>query len=117
MVSEKGFTDWLDEELARRNWRPADLARAAGISSATISHLYSGARKPGPEVAVAIAKGLNLPPEYVFRQAGLLPPRTEVEEDLSFQQILAIMQDMTEEERKEIVDYALFRLRRGQEDS
>ncbi len=64
-----------------------------------------------------LPKVCNLPPEYVFRQAGLLPPRTEVEEDLSFQQILAIMQDMTEEERKEIVDYALFRLRRGQEDS
>lgn len=106
------FTSWLDEEMALRNWRPADLVRASGISSGTLSHIYAGTRKIGPEVATAIATALDLSPEYVFRKAGLLPEARAPDRDPSFQEILEIMRGMTTDERREVVDYALFRARR-----
>lgn len=111
-MNENGFITWLDEELAQRNWRPADLARASGIASSSLSHIYAGTRNIGPEIATAIATALDLSPEYVFRKAGLLPEARAPDRDPSFQEILEIMRGMTADERREVVDYALFRARR-----
>jgi transcriptional regulator with XRE-family HTH domain len=66
--------EFLEAELARRAWRPADLARAANVPDATISHILNGSRRAGPEVCSALARGLDEPPERIFRLAGLLPP-------------------------------------------
>ena len=68
------LVDFLESELARRSWRQADLARAAGVPDATIHHVLNGSRRAGPEVCNALARALDLPPERVFRLAGLLPP-------------------------------------------
>ena len=67
------LVDYLEDELHRRNWRPADLARAAGVPDATISHILNGSRRAGPDVCNAIARALGEPPERIFRLAGLLP--------------------------------------------
>jgi len=118
-VDGNGFADWLEEELAARGWKPADLARASKLSNATVSRILNGERNAGPDVALAIAKGLNLSADFVFRRAGLLPPQPGSERDPSFQEIVEIMRNMTEAERREIVDYALFRYRRhnGRDDT
>ena len=70
----ENLTDFLEAELARRSWRPADLARAAGVPDATISHILNGSRRAGPDVCNALARALDKPPERIFRLAGLLPP-------------------------------------------
>ena len=106
------FVQWLDEELARRNWRPADLARAAGISTGSLSQIYTGTRNPGPDIANAIAKGLNLPPDTVFRQGGLLPESPGPTVDPTLQELNEILRNMTADERREIADYALWRYQR-----
>jgi transcriptional regulator with XRE-family HTH domain len=76
------LVDYLEEQLQRRSWRPADLARAAGVPDATISHILNGSRRAGPEVCNAFARALDEPPEKIFRMAGLLPPvQHSVEEE------------------------------------
>jgi transcriptional regulator with XRE-family HTH domain len=67
------LSEFLQAELARRAWRPADLARAAGVPDATVSHVLKGSRRAGPEVCRALARALDEPPERIFRLAGLLP--------------------------------------------
>lgn len=112
-VDGNNFSIWLEEQLELRGWRPSDLATAAGLSNATISRVLNGDRRAGPEVATAIAKALSLPPEFVFRQVGLLPAQGHVDgPSPSFQEIAEIMRNMTEDERREVVEYALFRFRR-----
>lgn len=111
-MSADTFVEYLDEELARRNWRPADLARAAGISTGSLSQIYSGTRNPGPDIANAIAVGLGVPPDVVFRKAGLLPEQPGPERDPAFQEVWEIMRNMTADERREVVDYALWQFRR-----
>jgi len=71
------FITWLEEELNRRDWQPADLARKANLGNSTITRILGETRKAGPEVCVAIAQALGEPPEKVFRLAGLLPPSPE----------------------------------------
>lgn len=68
------FPEWLDKELSLRDWTRADLSLRAGISQSTLSMIYSQSRKAGTDVCNAIAGALKLPPDEVFRAAGLLPP-------------------------------------------
>ena len=73
------FAEWLEQELNKRGWRPADLARQADIPDATLSRILNNTRGAGPDACNAIASALGYPPVLVFRKARLLPP----EEDLS----------------------------------
>jgi transcriptional regulator with XRE-family HTH domain len=68
------LVEWLEVELAKRAWKPADLARAAHLPDATISNILNFNRKAGSDVCNAIAKALDEPPEKIFRLAGILPP-------------------------------------------
>lgn len=112
-VEEAGFVQWLEGELAARNWRPADLARASKLYQSTLANILNEQRKPGPEVLLAISEALDLPPDLVFRRAGLLPPQAGPERDPSFQELLEIMRNLSPEDRRDVTDYALFRFRRS----
>jgi integrase len=68
------FSDWLENEIQRRDWKPADVASKAGISRGSVSNILSGLRQPGPDVCRAIAHALQVEEEEVFRRAGLLSP-------------------------------------------
>ena len=116
-VEGNEFSTWLENQLALRGWRPADLATAAGLPNATITRVLNGDRKAGPEVASAIAAALSLTPEYVFRRAGLLPEAPAPDRDPTFTEILEIMRNLPPDERREILDYALFRFQRHQGES
>lgn len=111
-VSSVNFSSWLELELTARNWKPADLAARANVAQATISNILNNNREVGHRTALAIAKALNVPPDYVYRQAGILPDTAGPERDPSFQEILDIMRNLPPEERREILDYALYRYRR-----
>jgi len=74
------FIELVEGELNSRNWTRADLAKKTGINQSTLSLIFSGDRNPGPEICQAISRGLNMPPELVFRTAGLLPAKPEADE-------------------------------------
>lgn len=111
-VSTDNFPAWLEREISARGWRPADLAKEADIPQATISNILNGNREVGARVALAIAKALSLSPEHVFRQAGLLPPETNGAPSAALQELTDILRDASEADRREIIEYALWFLRR-----
>jgi transcriptional regulator with XRE-family HTH domain len=67
------FTDWIESQLRSRGWNPAELARRSGITPPQVSRVLSGARGPGPEFCLGVARAFQMPPEDVYRMAGLLP--------------------------------------------
>lgn len=71
------FSEWLLLTLEKKGWSQSDLARAAHISTGTISDVVSGRRRVGKDMATSIAGALKLPPEQVFRAAGILPPELD----------------------------------------
>lgn len=81
MLSMDNFGAWLLNELEERNMTQSELARLAGLSRGTLSNLISGTRGRGPDSIEAIARALKLPPDQVFRVAGLLPPKRDVDEE------------------------------------
>lgn len=79
------FAEWIEDELHKRAWKPADLAREAGIKDATLSRILSGTRNAGPDVCKGIARALDMSEETVFRRSGILsplPPAVEEEREL-----------------------------------
>jgi transcriptional regulator with XRE-family HTH domain len=71
------FSEWLLVTMEHKEWSQADLARAAKVSRSAISEVISGKRQVGKGLATSIAHALKLPPEQVFRAAGILPPEKE----------------------------------------
>jgi transcriptional regulator with XRE-family HTH domain len=71
------FSEWLLLTLENKGWSQADLARAAKVSRSSISEIISGHRQVGRGTATSIANALKLPPEQVFRAAGILPPEND----------------------------------------
>ncbi len=71
------FGEWLEEQLRKRSWKAADLARAARVRDSTLSRILNGTRRPSPEVCRAIAQALDVSPILVFRQAKWLPAKAE----------------------------------------
>lgn len=74
------FSAWIQVQMKSRGLSQANLARLANTTRSAINGLIQGTRGPGPDLCLAIARGLNLPPEVVFRAAGLLPPRPATDE-------------------------------------
>ena len=107
------FTEWLNEELIKRNWSQADLARKSGLTTAGISRLVTNDRKPGPEACMSIAKAFNYHPEIVFRAAGLLPPKPEFEIDMDEWRF--VLAKLSERDRAELMEIARGKLERTNE--
>ena len=66
------FAEWLQQELDKRNWDQAEFSRRSGVTRGQISRIIAGIRGAGPDVCIAIARGLNLPREEVFKARGWL---------------------------------------------
>jgi transcriptional regulator with XRE-family HTH domain len=71
------FSRWLQDEMNKRGLNQSQLAKLAGVTRSAINGVISGVRGPGSDLCVGLARALKLPPEDVFRAAGLLPPETK----------------------------------------
>ncbi len=98
----KTFGDWLENEMNNRGWRPVDLANKARISRGSLSNIINDLRRPGPDICRAIANALQVPPEKVFRQAGLLPPKPETDERL--EKAMHLFQQLSPEKQQFVLD-------------
>jgi transcriptional regulator with XRE-family HTH domain len=106
-MRKENFIDWLEKQLREREWTQADLARNGSMNQSVISNLVNGKRNPGKDVCVAIARALHLPPEEVFRRAGLLPPKPE--ENAIIENIKYHATQLPKEDQQDILEYTLLR--------
>lgn len=104
------FSEWLMKELNNRNINQSELARLSGISRGAISHIINGVRQPGPDICDAIATAFKLPPETVFRAAGLLPKKPEADQKL--EEIMFLMRELSPDDLEEIDQIIRLKLNR-----
>jgi transcriptional regulator with XRE-family HTH domain len=101
MTERSAFGKWLLEELEDRRWSMREFARRCGVSESTISRVVSGKRNPSSELCRRMAKVLHLPPERIFREAGLLPPASD--ESPGIKEALYLFRQLPEDERLRIL--------------
>lgn len=103
------FINWLDAQEERRGWTDNKLAVNAGISPSVITRARQGIL-PQWEACKAIASALQIPPEEVFRRAGLLSPKPAQDERRSrFEAMLDMLPD---DDVDELYDFARMKLER-----
>lgn len=104
------FVNWLEKELENRQWTRSKLAKIAGISASSLSHIYTGKRMPGSDVCRAIADALKISPDIVYREAGLLDPIPE--QDGIIGQILFELGGVSMDDKDEILEFIRMKRRR-----
>lgn len=100
------FSSWLVEELNKKDWSQAELARRAKISRTSISDLISEKHNPGVDICNAIASALNYRVEDVYRIAGLLPP--ERKNNSLDNEMLHLFGLLPENEKQQVIDYVRY---------
>ncbi len=98
LMTNQDFSSWLQDKLTNKGWSQADLSRETGLSTGGVAQLMNGRRNPGPEACTAIAKAFGLPPDAVFRAAGLLPSKSEL--DAQTERMIHLLSQMTEDEQE-----------------
>lgn len=101
------FINWLNQELVLRGWSYNRLAQQAGISMSVLSKARNG-RLPKWRACEAIAAALQMPPELVFRKAGLLAANPS--DEAGFEDWVYILSQLSPLERQELLALARARL-------
>jgi plasmid maintenance system antidote protein VapI len=107
-LSMENKGQWLKDLLDDVDMTPAELSRATGIDSAVISNIMNGRRGVGPDVAKKISTALKLPPETVYRMAGILP--TKPSEDKHAAELRQIYEELNTGNREDLIDYARLKM-------
>lgn len=101
------FATWLQDQLDERGWSQSELARRAGLGAekrAMISSYLTRKRlRPDEDTLQAIAKGFGLPPEIVYRAAGIKLSKASFDE--TAEQILYETHDLTQAEKEEVLAF------------
>jgi len=114
LSSAEEFWDWFDK--ARNHMAIREIERRANCPRGRIGNARSQKRDPTPLVIEAIAKGLGEDLRIVYRNAGLLPPPVPgIQEEASFQDLVAYIERLSVEEREELLRYARWRFGQDQE--
>jgi len=66
------WAGWVNQQLTRKGWRPADAARAFGVDDSMVSKWRRGLAGPDPKSLRRIAESLDLPILTVLVAAGYL---------------------------------------------
>lgn len=104
---ETNFPEWLLNKLEQLDMTQAELARKSGITSGQVSRILSGQRGAESKTLSAIAQALKLPPDEVYRAAGLLPPDNTINELI--QQILHLTKELPPQEQQDILEFVKLR--------
>jgi transcriptional regulator with XRE-family HTH domain len=96
------FGQWLIQQTNTQGFRSLrQLALKAGLAHTTVYDVANGVARAGPDFCRAIARALRLPPEAVFRKAGLLPPEPDADEDE--ERLVHLFRSLPGDERQRIL--------------
>lgn len=98
--------DYLQAKMAEREWNQSDLARHAKLNRGTVSNILNGNRDAGVDVLVSLARALNVPPDDLFREAGVFPSEPELTKDEK--RFISLLGSLPVEKRKQLLDYGEF---------
>ena len=109
------FINWLSKEIEKRGWSRNEFGRKIGRTSAGVSHVMTGQTAPTWDFCFGVAQAFNMPPETIFRRAGLLSNTPGKPEKL--QQINDLLTHLDKDDLDEVLAYAQLRYERAKKQS
>jgi transcriptional regulator with XRE-family HTH domain len=90
-VAEQGIPGWIKQQLQRRDWTAADLARRTGVGTGRISEWMSGHRRPNPASCIVLADAFGADPDDVLVIAGYRAAPESFDPDDPRRQIISLL--------------------------
>lgn len=110
------FSDWLLDEMNKRGWSQAELARASGLNRQSVSDYVNRRRtNPEPEALVALAQAFKISPITIFRKAGLLPEGSDNASFEDWQHLLTQLLPEEQEEMRQIIEIKIDRRKKAEQ--
>lgn len=94
--------------------KPKTLADKAGLDPGIISRVLNRERMPSSDSLSSIARALDLPPETVFRAAGLLPELPSIDQ-ARMEIFLYKFAELPPEKQEQVLEYMDFIQKRNTE--
>lgn len=101
------FSEWLQDMLTEKQMKPKTLADKAGLDPGIISRVLNRERMPSSDSLSSIARALDLPPETVFRAAGLLPELPSIDQ-ARMEIFLYKFAELPPEKQEQVLEYMDF---------
>ena len=101
------FSEWLESQMRTKKISQSELARLAGVTRSAINGVLREARGPGIDLLQGLARALEIPPEEVYRAAGILPPKITKNELID--RILHELNDLPPSEKQNVLEYIQLR--------
>ena len=112
-MGQNDFAEWLRTELKAQGMSQAELSRATGLHTGSISNVLNGQRKPGADFVLSVARALRIKPEDLYRRAGILPQKPSPTQETLVNDALDIIRRLSDDDKKEVIAYARFRYQRA----
>lgn len=74
-MKNERFVKWLQKQMDDAGLNQNELAKKSGLYPSNVSMVLNGDKEPGINFFIKVAKGLHLPPGYVFEQYALSTPQ------------------------------------------
>ena len=88
---EVDLITWVDIERTKRGWSLRELSRCSGFSDGYMQLVMSGQRNITYAVCSGLARAFGVPPDQVFRLAGLLP-KISPQDNLAITKLIEMIQ-------------------------
>jgi transcriptional regulator with XRE-family HTH domain len=103
VANKVDFQDWLQTLLDEMGWGQSELASKAGVDRQIVHGWLKLGKKPSEENLQRIAKAFDVPPETVYRAAGMKLSPATLPPDI--QQAAHEMEDLAGQDRAEVIAY------------
>ena len=90
-LSKQDIAGWIRQQLAKRDWTAADLARRTGVGTGRISEWMSGHRRPNPASCIVLADAFDVDLDDVLAVAGHRVPAQAVDPADPYHQISSLL--------------------------
>lgn len=105
--------EFINNEIDEKGWTVTELARRAELAQPTVGDVLNGKTNPGLRFYIGMARALQVSVDHLLRLAGDLPANVvSPEDELTLAELLDVAKRLSPDERADLLEYALWRLRR-----
>ena len=108
-MDKNNLPNWLIKMMAENgSMSQTELAHRSGLSKQAISVLIKGGSDPLVSTLISLSKGLKIPPEKLFREAGIFPGVAVNKEQK--EELIYLFDKFPEEEKEDLLTYMRIKL-------
>lgn len=119
MTKIESFWHFINEKRDEAGYSWLSLEHAAGLSNGGLTKRRDALGQPSVRVCIGLSKALNIPLEDIMRRAGILSKDIlgTVVNNPSLREVLAVMRQLNEQQQRDLLDYAKWKLDQTKRDA